>query len=217
MVSPFLTKARGPDADRRTCCYCLEKLVTLLNFRQIAKRRDSSSSTASTPRTSDSGSSYTIDYRAGRKSPERTEPVTPTTPTLRKDDFFDQRPAGRDYSSVIDSMSTTTDQDSAHDFDSYKRNNMYSKQLSSQGPTLVIPESTESQQDLSTRSNDSERDAFRPKTSRGYREVEVSPKRQFCAQRYVPVCGTIVAVFAKQPNCVFAGILPERSLNGPKV
>lgn len=72
------------------------------------------------------------------------EAPPPTTPTLRKDDFFDQKPAGRDYTSVIDTMSVATEQDSRHrDFDDEHRGVgsggggvVRSEPPSDRGPTL---------------------------------------------------------------------------------
>ena len=135
------------------------------------QRRDSGSSSSSY--TSASSSTYTDDSdderkHTGQKTPE---PLTPTTPTLRKDDFFDQKPAGKDYSSVIDSLSTTTEQDNKHDFDNEKPS-IYSKQPSNKGPTLKTPEPTDnSAQVYGTESSDTE-EPLRPKTSLGARKPE---------------------------------------------
>ena len=133
------------------------------------QRRDSTGSSSSY--TSASSSTYTDDSQDGRRSPEQKtpQPLTPTTPTVRKDDFFDQKPAGRDYSSVIDSLSTTTDQDNKHDFDNDKPS-IYSKQPSNKGPILKNAEPVEdSQQVHSAKSSDTE-EPLRPKTSLGHRE-----------------------------------------------
>ena len=146
--------------------------MLVISFREDERkkqRRDSSSSSSSY--TSASSSTYTEDSDNDQRGTEQKtpEPLTPTTPTLRKDDFFDQKPAGRDYSSVIDSLSTTTEQDNKHDFDNEKPK-IYSKQPSNKGPTLKTPESTDdSRQVYGTESSDTE-EPLRPKTSIGHRK-----------------------------------------------
>ena len=133
------------------------------------QRRDSSSSSSSY--TSASSSTYTDDSDDEQKGTEQKtpEPLTPTTPTLRKDDFFDQKPAGRDYSSVIDSLSTTTEQDNKHDFDNEKPS-IYSKQPSNKGPTLRTPVSTDDSRQFDGVESSGTEEPLRPKTSMGRRK-----------------------------------------------
>ena len=54
-----------------------------------------------------------------RLGSRNSAPVPPSSPR-RKDDFFDQKPAQKDYSFVSDNLSTTTDQDTKSDLDSDK-------------------------------------------------------------------------------------------------
>ena len=151
--------------------------MSVISFREDEKkkqRRDSSSSSSSY--TSASSSTYTEDSDDERKRTEQKTPetLTPTTPTLRKDDFFDQKPARRDYSSVIDSLSTTTEQDNKQDFDNDKPS-IYSKQPSSKGPTLKTPESTDDSHQVYGAESSGAEEPFRPKTSMGHRQQPDTP------------------------------------------
>ncbi len=133
---------------------------------QEQRRRSSSSSTES-----DSSSEYSdTDSEDDRKSPEHQPPNQNNSaqePARRDDDFFDQKVVGKDYTSVIDSLSQTSGVDSHNDFDSPY---VHSKVPSSQGPTLKrVP----SEEELDTRqirpassSSESETEEEQPRTSR---------------------------------------------------
>ena len=104
-------------------------LDTNYSERRRSERRSSSSSSSVTV-TSDQSESDSED-----ETPVKVPPATPK-PVRRRDTFFDQRQAGPDYSSVIDSLSQSTEQDNAHDFDS-DRPNQTNRHGSYSGPRLV--------------------------------------------------------------------------------